>query len=173
MRTDPSFSKAAFPFEFWLKRTLFIYCLLITIGHAFAQTSSKATGYYQAQVIFPNETRIQVDVADTDEKRHLGLGERSSLAVGKGMLFIFEQRELHGFWMKKMRFPIDIIWLDNYRVVHIEHSVPAPPNPDSDELPIYKPSNLANFVLEIPAGQARIVGLQVGQRLRYVFPWGA
>ena len=37
------------------------------------------------------------------------------------MLFIFSQPDFYPFWMKDMKFPIDIIWLDeNLQIINIE-----------------------------------------------------
>ena len=39
------------------------------------------------------------------------------------MLFRFSQAEKYSFWMKDMRFPLDIIWIKNREVVHIEKNI--------------------------------------------------
>src|SRR5688572_25635147 len=66
---------------------------------------------------------FQIEVADTSAKRELGLGERESLPAGHGMFFPFEGAQRWVFWMKGMRFPIDIIWLRDGKVVDIHHHV--------------------------------------------------
>src|SRR5947208_11440214 len=45
--------------------------------------------------------------------RSRGLQGKEGLKKNEGMLFIFEQDGLHRFWMKDMKFPIDIIWIDH------------------------------------------------------------
>ena len=149
--------------RFWSTAAITFFLML---SSSFPLTGlASENGYAQGTVITPNSTRISIQIADTDEKRALGLGQRDFLKPGWGMLFIFNKKEPHGFWMKDMRFPIDIVWLDNYRIVHIESSVPAP-TPGS-RLPIYKPDKSANFVLELNAGEAQRLGLQMGQTLQY------
>ncbi|MGK5095088.1 DUF192 domain-containing protein [Deltaproteobacteria bacterium TL4] len=145
---------------------LVISLLFLAPSFLWAQSQGQTFRYDQAKVILPRQV-IQVDIADTQEKRTLGLGFRSHLPQGRGMLFIFEQRELHGFWMKNMSFPIDIIWLDNYRIIHIEPNIQ--PSPEGEPLPTFKPDKLSNFVLEIGAGEAKRMGLEVGQKLKYQF----
>ncbi|MDQ4012401.1 MAG: DUF192 domain-containing protein, partial [Thermoproteota archaeon] len=59
----------------------------------------------------------------------------------------------HTFWMKNMKFPIDIIWLDSDKtIVHIEHNL----QPCSFELlcPTYKPNVESLYVLETVGGFA-------------------
>ena len=123
--------------------------------------------YARATVITGKGVTIPVEVSDSPAKRFLGLGNRDSLQTGWGMLFIFEYLEPHRFWMEKMRFPIDIIWLHNQRIVEIARRVPPP---EGDSIPMkLKPDHPCNFVLEIEAGRADELGLAVGQSVRYQF----
>ena len=128
---------------------------------------AKVQDYAHAIVTTSTGKEISVEVADTVEKRSLGLGKRSGLENGWGMLFVFEKRKQHGFWMKDMQFPLDIIWLDNHRIVHILRNVqPA----KSGIIPlVMTPPVSGNFVLEIDSGRADELKLQVGQRLKYQF----
>ncbi len=123
--------------------------------------------YSHARVVTENGSVIRVEVADTPEKRRLGLARRDYLRAGWGMLFIFESRVPHRFWMKDMRFPIDIIWLDNHRIIDLALNVNPPEKGKSP--PVYIPRAPANFVLELSAGQASELGLVLGQQLRYQF----
>ena len=91
---------------------------------------------------------LRVEVADTDAKRTLGLSGRESLKEG-GMLFVFDTPGNYGFWMKDMRFPIDIIWLDeSYHVVDIARNV------GPDTFPhIFYPPYPVKYVLETNPGE--------------------
>ena len=66
------------------------------------------------------------------------------------MLFVFKRSGRHGFWMKDMNFPIDILWLRNGRVVYVAENVP-PPSSGETPVPI-TPAKSANLVLELEAG---------------------
>lgn len=123
----------------------------------------------QAEVVAAGVT-FRVDVADTPSLQAQGLAGRKALGPREGMLFVYTQRERHSFWMRGMLMSIDIIWLDNRRVVHIEHKVPPPkPGTPQESLPTYQPRDPANFVLEIAAGRAKALGLQVGDRVEFRF----
>lgn len=123
----------------------------------------------KAEVIIHGRV-FRVNVADTPAGQAKGLGGRKHLAADEGMLFVYADKRRHGFWMKGMFIPIDMIWLDNRSVVHIEHEVP-PPKPGTDDraLPTYSPPEPGNFVLEIAAGRAREISLKVGDRVAYRF----
>ncbi len=123
--------------------------------------------YAQGRVTTPSGATIRVQIADTPEKRALGLGERDQLAEGTGMLFVFNQNERHSFWMKGMRFPLDILWIHNQRIVHVAQNVPPPA---SGERPVtVEPQAAANFVLEIPANTSASLGLRVGESVELEF----
>jgi len=146
--------------------TIFIYFWFVPFfgsNFAFAEVQD----YAHAIVTTSTGKKISVEVADTVEKRSLGLGKRSGLENGWGMLFVFEKRKQHGFWMKDMEFPLDIIWLDNHRIAYILRNVQ--PVKSGVIPPVMTPPEAVNFVLEIDAGRADELKLQVGQRLRYQF----
>ena len=130
-------------------------------------TLAQEFSYAHATVITPKGVSIPVEVSDTPEKRSLGLGKRDKLKKGWGMLFVFEKRIPHSFWMKNMRFPIDIIWLDNQRIVELAENVPPPQEGESPK--VMEPRLPSNFVLELESGRARALGLKVGQMLSYQF----
>jgi uncharacterized membrane protein (UPF0127 family) len=92
--------------------------------------------------------RICADVADEHAERVQGLSGREVLEHEEGLLFIFDQPGEYGIWMKDMRFPIDVVWLDAQgRVVHTEANVPVGSYPKSYRTPLP-----ASYVLEINAG---------------------
>ena len=79
-----------------------------------------STVNYKSKLVLGGKT-FSVDVADTVYTQAKGLSNRQSLGYNEGMLFIFKDVDIHGFWMKDMLFPIDIIWMDeNLKINHIE-----------------------------------------------------
>ncbi len=98
---------------------------------------------------------IRVDIADTPEKREAGLSGRESLAQDEGMLFVFPEDGIYAFWMKDMRFSIDILWISHAgMVVELQKSVSPETYPAT-----FVPSKDARYVLELPSGwiEAHIV----------------
>lgn len=106
---------------------------------------------------------FDVELAVTSEQRTHGLKFRRSMDFKKGMLFIFENQEKHGFWMKDTLIALDIIWINqNKEVVFIsENAQPCRQN----TCPIIKPSQNAKYVLEINGGISREIGLVVGDKI--------
>lgn len=157
------------PFRVLLLGALLLAALMIAALWPAVTPVSAQQPLAKAEVIIHGRV-FRVDVVDTPAGQAKGLGGRKHLAADEGMLFVYADKRRHGFWMKGMFIPIDMIWLDNRSVVHIEHEVP-PPKPGTDDraLPTYRPPEPGNFVLEIAAGRAREISLKVGDRVAYRF----
>lgn len=111
--------------------------------------------------VFLGNSEIVVNVVDTPEGREKGLSGHKSLESNEGMLFIFPEEKQHGFWMKEMLFPIDIIWLDSKkRIIYVKENAKPESYPE-----VYTPSTAAQFVLEVPEGFFAQHHLKVGDSL--------
>ena len=108
-------------------------------------------------------TVIYVDVADTEVLREQGLCGRLILPEGRGMLFVFENDDTWGIWMKDMLFSIDIVWVDASGTVI---TVAAHVAPDTYPKSFY-PSAPARYVLELPAGFAAAHDIRTGSILKF------
>ncbi|MCE7506638.1 DUF192 domain-containing protein [Polynucleobacter sp. IMCC30063] len=65
--------------------------------------------------------RLQVEVAATPQARQTGLMYRTVMAQNAGMLFIFEQKAGHCFWMSNTKIPLSIAFIgDDSKIVNIE-----------------------------------------------------
>src|SRR3989344_4240867 len=87
---------------------------------------------------------VVVEIANTDISRAHGLSDRATLDENRGMLFVFGRADYHSFWMKDMRFPLDIIWLDdNWRVIDVTENISPESFPAT-----YQPRAPTRYVLE-------------------------
>lgn len=103
-------------------------------------------------------TEVKVEIADTDPERSQGLSGREGLLPNHGMLFVFDSPGYHAFWMKDMKFSIDIIWINaDSKVVWIEKNLSPETYPN-----LYKPPEPAKYVLEVPAGFVEEHGVVIG-----------
>jgi uncharacterized protein len=132
--------------------------------------------YLQARVIV-NSFELTADLAITDDQKAEGLAVKDHLKENEGMLFVSEQPSRQSFWMKDMKFPIDIIWLDsNGTVVHIEHNLQPcvsilNPAASIRNCPIYTPDNDSQYVLETVAGFSQKHNVKIGTNIDfYLFP---
>jgi uncharacterized membrane protein (UPF0127 family) len=107
---------------------------------------------------------IQAEIVSSFAARELGLMFRESLADDRGMLFIFEEEGSHGFWMKNMRFPLDIIWLNsNKKIVDIKENI----FPCGQSCEILTPKTKAKYVLEVNAGFVQRNKIKIGELVRF------
>ena len=114
-------------------------------------------------VVHVGEATFRVDIADTREKRGLGLSGRPQLADGEGMLFVFPSSGKYPFWMKDMNFPLDIIWIDEHHtIVYIAPFLTPESYPTA-----YAPEGNAQYVLEVSAGTAAAKGMVVGEAVTF------
>ena len=119
----------------------------------------------------PSGKVLQTEVMIKDEDRAMGLMFRPSLPLDHGMLFLFEQPDFHGIWMKNCKFPIDILWLDeDKKVVHLGEAVPPCTAKEDKNCPVYYPLQRASYVVELNAGQAKHEKALVGSTIKFTLP---
>lgn len=135
-----------------------------------AQIWSENKGKEYVKVFFPDGFSVTAELAVTDEERQQGLMFRRNINPDQGMIFVFQEEDLHSFWMRNMNFPLDILWLDaEKRIVHIESGVP----PCQDwPCPSYSPPVPASYVLELKAGSVRKHQLKLYEQLDFILPPG-
>ncbi len=103
-----------------------------------------------------------VDISQTDYARQKGLSGKESLLEDRGMLFIFPKEDRYGIWMKDMKFPIDIIWIDaNSKIISIEKSVLPDTYPK-----VFYPTVPALYVFEISAGEVEKLNVKIGDSIK-------
>lgn len=114
------------------------------------------------------ETKILVEVATSSAAIQKGLSGKESLAEDQGMLFIFSQPDFYRFWMPDMHFSIDIIWIDEEKVVGIEKRILPEFNPENPRF--YTPPKPVRFVLEVNGGFTEKRNIRVGDKVvfRYI-----
>jgi len=108
-----------------------------------------------------NKQAFTVYVAKTEKEKQIGLSGRNSISSTQGMIFLFDKPDYYGFWMKNMKFSIDIVYLNNKKIVTIFPNVPYPKNA-TDQLPVYTPTAPADTVVEFKAGTADKYKFKVG-----------
>jgi uncharacterized membrane protein (UPF0127 family) len=108
------------------------------------------------------EISITVELANTPEKRGLGLMYRKELEPGKGMFFLFPSEQPLTFWMKDTPLSLDLVFINrDGRVVNIvKGATPYSEKPLSSERP-------AQYVLEVPAGFCESRGIGLGDRVEW------
>lgn len=106
---------------------------------------------------------FRVEVARTPEARMRGLMDRAALAPDAGMLFVFQPPKRTAFWMKGVRIPLDILFIDEgLRVTRLYQDVPPCPREPCES---YPSGGAVRYVLEVPGGTSERLGVRRGARV--------
>lgn len=123
----------------------------------------------QTEVInvnFPSGRVLKAEVADTPEKLLFGLAFRNVLPPGEGMIYIFENSGLHRVWTKEFQFPVDVIWVDESKVV--VHIVKGALPCNERQCPWYgPPPQDARYIVEANAGFVDQAKVQIGAQVTF------
>ncbi|MBU1124649.1 MAG: DUF192 domain-containing protein [Candidatus Omnitrophica bacterium] len=138
----------------WGKQLIATCCLMLCVGCSIRPVK-KVCG---------KNFCVTAEVCDTEKTRSRGLMFRKELADNRGMLFIFEKEAAYSFWMKNMRFPIDIIWLDKNKTIIDMHNDVLP---CKDVCKNYIPAQPVLYVLEVGAFFIEHYGVVIGEELRF------
>jgi uncharacterized membrane protein (UPF0127 family) len=118
-------------------------------------------------ITFPGGEKIRAELVTREDDLRRGLMHRDSLAEGTGMLFAYGKPGVYKYWMYNVKFPIDIIWLDeNRRIVQIIHKVP-PCTVAADQCPVYGGEYPSLYVIEVNAGVAGKLNLRPGMVVNF------
>jgi uncharacterized membrane protein (UPF0127 family) len=113
-------------------------------------------------VITTPQGDVKAEVANTKSSRELGLSGRVTMKDGEGLLFVFDNPGRYGFWMKDMKFPLDILWINSSGIV-----VEAVYNATPESYPqTYINALPASYVLELKAGQAKEFDISLGSKVK-------
>jgi uncharacterized membrane protein (UPF0127 family) len=107
--------------------------------------------------------RVSVEVASDGGARSRGLSGRRGLAENSGMLFVLDEGRPAAFWMKGMRFPLDLLYFDsNRKLIKILSGL----QPCTD-CPVYQSPEDTAYVIEVAAGSAGKYGIRTGDFFTY------
>jgi len=108
---------------------------------------------------------INIEVAKTSDERAEGLSNRDNLIESNGMVFVFDKDSKPVFWMKDTKIPLDIIWINDNKIVGIEKNVQIEINKSDTELKKYNAPSIVDYVLEVNAGFSDKNNIKVGQTI--------
>lgn|GEM_PF-684686 len=154
-----------------------LIAVLVVVGVAAAlvigdTSPDKQSGLHQAAACGPyrhdgevtiSRQRIFIEATKTQAEFTKGLGGRPCIPDDQGMFFAFSKPGQYRFWMKGMRFPIDILWINSdHRVAGVEINVS--PSTYYSKFPFFEndKDHPAQYVLELKANKARDLKVNLG-----------
>lgn len=127
---------------------VFIFLILgfsVYSFYKFVQPSAEINGH-----------KFQLEIVKTEKDKQIGLSKYKSLPQDHAMLFVFDKPGLYAFWMKDMKFPLDIIFISGNKIVTVHRNLPV------NNLTLYSPTEVSDKVLEINAGLSAKYGFKPG-----------
>lgn len=115
----------------------------------------------ETRIITIGSTKIKAEVAATSSEQEQGLSDRPSLGANAGMIFPMPAPSKPSFWMPRMNFPLDFIYLESGRVVELKENV------SNLDLTPFAPRVSVDAVLEVNAGYVAAHGISVGDKADY------
>jgi uncharacterized protein len=118
---------------------------------------------FQQEILVGSKYVKIVQVAETPLQHFQGLSKKSKICEDCGMLFMFSKKGYHTFVMRDMRFPLEIIWISDDKIVKIDQNLPP-----EGSLPVndYSSGQPINKVLEVNAGFSANNHINIGDTIK-------
>jgi uncharacterized protein len=116
-----------------------------------------------ALAILPNGTKIQLEVAKTQEQQSMGLMYRPALPNNRGMLFPFPSPQPVSFWMKNVPVALDMVFIRQGIVQAVIAKVPPC---QKEPCPTYGPKTTIDTVIELRSGHAAEIAIKKGDKVQ-------
>lgn len=95
---------------------------------------------------------LKLKVLSTPENQMKGYMHGEEPKDGEGLLFVYDEELPLSFWMKNVKFPLDLIFFDN-SMNYLGHETMDPDDGrNDDDLPRYLSKKPARFAVEVPSG---------------------
>ena len=118
-----------------------------------------------AETIYVGEHRLKVQIAKTQEEQEKGLMFKKKLSEEEGMLFVFSEEKIAGFWMKNTTIPLSIGFFNSkkrlFEIIDMEPANQIELNP-----PVYQSKDPALYALEVNKGWFKRKKIKIGTKLK-------
>ncbi|MBI2285395.1 DUF192 domain-containing protein [Candidatus Saccharibacteria bacterium] len=119
--------------------------------------------YRNDKTVTIGSVQIKAEIVESPAEREQGLSGRPCIEANQGMLFVFDKPGRYPFWMKDMKFPIDIVWIAASRTV-VGLDIDVVPSTYPDAFVSEKP---AQYVLELQANRAKDLEISLGTPVNF------
>lgn len=161
---------------FSIQKIIIIVIVLIVAGffiyNNFIKTNEPEMEYYtftkEGELTFTDSTgtlraKINLEIADNDYERQLGLMNRKEMKENEGMLFIFPVQDYLSFWMRNTLISLDMIFVNDQKKIVTIHKNTRILSDQS-----YASSQPATYVVEVLAGFVDRYNIQVGDKIDWI-----
>ena len=136
-----------------------VFKILMAVGAAALTSLAQAQSALPVIPLTAGMYAIQAEVAASSDARERGLMFRKSMPANAGMLFVFEEKAGHCFWMRNTDLPLSIAFLaDDGSIVNIEDMKPQ----TEDN---HCPRAAVRYALEMNKGWFAQKGIKAGAKI--------
>ena len=163
--------KSKLPYQKIVIAILAVAVIVFFIVNNFTSNESKVQYYKfkkEGELTFTDsvgnlKAKIDLEIADNEYERQLGLMNRNEMKDNEGMLFIFPDVDSRSFWMLNTILSLDMIFIDaDKRIVTIhKNTIPF----SQQSYPSSKPSI---YVVEVLSGFTDKHNIQVGDKINWI-----
>ncbi len=142
------------------------------IYNYFIKNNEPAVEYYtftkEGELTFTDslgtlKSKIDLEIADNDYERQLGLMNRKDMKENEGMLFIFPMQQLQSFWMRNTLISLDIMFVNDQKKIVTIHKDTKILSDTS-----YPSTQPSVYVVEVLAGFTDRHNIQAGDRINWM-----
>ena len=127
------------------------------------ETREVVQSRFETKQVIIGSKEYKIYLTKTGSEKNMGLAVFDDLPANEGMLFSFDREDNHVFWMKGMKFNIDIIFLDkDKKVLNVFENVKAEPGVQDIDLKTYSSKLKSQYVIELKEGETRKNGIKPG-----------
>src|SRR5438105_2667421 len=105
-----------------MKKLLLLVALLTISAGCNTQTTERnirCSGTYNSPLSVASQN-LCVQIISSAQDKEKGLSGRDNMETNQGMLFDFSSNpSAPSFWMKDMKFDLDLIWISNNKIISI------------------------------------------------------
>ena len=110
-----------------------------------------------------SKTKIDLEIADNEYKRQLGLMNRPTMEENQGMLFIFPVEQMESFWMRNTLISLDMIFVNKDKKIVTIHKNTKVLSSQS-----YPSSAPVMYVVEVLGGFTDRHNIVVGDKINWM-----
>lgn len=146
--------------------SLWKFCGVIAISSILGFSALAAAPHFKRENIEVGNKKLSIEIAETSEQHEYGLMNRPKLKPDEGMLFIFGDERVLGFWMKNTFVDLSIGFFDANKILVDVQEMKAMSSVMETNIPTYKSAKPAQYALEMEKGWFAKNKIKVGDKLK-------
>ena len=117
------------------------------------------------KAVFESGDTVRLESAESDFQQSLGMMQREALKKKRGMIFPQSKAQKKSIYMFNCLAPLDILFLDDGKIVDMSPKTPICSNTEPDECQLYESSQPFDNWIELRSGSINRFDLSIGAQV--------